>query len=98
MVIGGLTTLLWDGHLMPRVKRFRARRRHNTSPEGFTEDTAEGHVIPLEENSSEPDAIHRRINATSLKQPVEAPSTATAESSTYALRDEAMGAEHASRG
>jgi hypothetical protein len=86
MVIGGLAAFLWYGHLKPLITRFKTRRRHESSPDGFVEDTAEGNIVPLEENSSAPDLIHRRTIASSSKQPIEAPSTSRTESSTYALR------------
>jgi hypothetical protein len=87
MVIGGLATFLWYGHLKPRFTRFKARRRHESSPDGFVEDTAEDNIAPLEESSSAPDLIHRRINASSSKQPIEALSTSKVERLTLALRE-----------
>jgi hypothetical protein len=87
MVIGGLAAFLWYNHLKPRLTAFKARRRYESSPDGFAEDTAEGNIIPLEGNSSAPDLIHRRINASSSKQPVKALLTSKAESSTHALRE-----------
>jgi hypothetical protein len=87
MAIGGFAALLWYGHFSPLLTRFKARRRHESSPDGFVEDTAEGNIVPLEENPSASDLVHRRINASSPKQPVETPSTAGNESSTHALRE-----------
>jgi hypothetical protein len=87
MVIGGLTTFLWDGHLKPQLFRFKARRRHENSSNGLAEEAAEGNVVELDESSSRPDLIHRRINASSSKQPFQAPSDTRVESSTHALPD-----------
>src|SRR5271154_1574614 len=35
MVIGGLATFLWDGHLKPQIAKFKARRRRQSTPDGF---------------------------------------------------------------
>jgi hypothetical protein len=85
MVIGGLTTLLWDGHLKPQIGRFRAHRLHMSSPEGFVEDTGDVQVVPLQENSSQPESIHRRPNTTTPVLSVESPSTSAA----HVLEEEA---------
>jgi hypothetical protein len=87
MVIGGLTTLLWDGHLEPWLKRYKTRRRHESSPDGFTESTAEAHAVPLREVLPQPDLIYRRTNASLSKQSAQAPPAAEAESPTHAPRE-----------
>jgi len=65
MVTGGAVTFVWDGHLKPRLFRFRARRRAESSSNGLAEDTAEANVVVLEENTPRPDLIHRRTAASS---------------------------------
>jgi len=87
MVIGGLATFLWDGHLKPLLFRLKARRRHESSSNGSAENIAQDNVIALEENSSPLDLTHRRINASSSTQPSQAPLDTRAESSTHALPD-----------
>ena len=63
MIIGGLATFLWDGHLKPQIVKYKARRRHQSSPDGSTEDTADDNAVPLEDTSSSPNVVQRRNNA-----------------------------------
>jgi hypothetical protein len=79
MIIGGLATFLWDGHFKVQIAKFRARRRRQSHPVGFTEDTAgisAASVDALEGNSSSSAIVQRKTyaptNASSLKQPAEA--------------------------
>ncbi|KAM3085678.1 hypothetical protein ACMFMG_002744 [Clarireedia jacksonii] len=85
MIIGGLATFLWDGHLKRYLYRFKACRRRGSAFNGSAEDTAEGNAITLEENSAQPDLIHRRITASSSRQPLEAQLDTRAESSAHVL-------------
>lgn len=68
MIIGGLTTFLWDGHLKLHIVKYKARRRRQSSPDGYTEHTAVDNAVPLEETSSPPNVVQRRTNALSSEQ------------------------------
>jgi len=94
MVIGGLATFLWDGHLKPQIAKFKARRRRQSTPDGFAEDTAEDNAVPLEESSSPPNVIQRRANGSSSKQPAKAEINAPSESSTHGLPEAPAKKDH----
>ncbi|ERF75922.1 hypothetical protein EPUS_01288 [Endocarpon pusillum Z07020] len=68
MIIGGLATFLWDGHLKPQIVKYKARRRLRRSQDEFSEDTANDNAVPLEDTSSLPNVAHRRNNAISSRQ------------------------------
>jgi hypothetical protein len=87
MVIGGVATFIWDGHLKLQLSRFKARRHHESSSNDLAEGTAQGNVDALEENSTLPDLVHRRINASLSTQPFQHSSDTRTESSIHALPD-----------
>ncbi|KAF2420701.1 putative chromate ion transporter [Tothia fuscella] len=87
MVIGGLTTFLWDGHLKPKLTRFRAgrKRRNESALNGGPEDVVQDNAIALEAASPSSSLSHRKINTSlaartsqprrdaELERPVQAP-------------------------
>ena len=89
MVIGGLTTIIWDGFLHQRIARFRARRRRQSSPEGFAENSAESSSIPLESNPTASIVTHRKPTAASSSQPADTQSASSARSHHDAPAEEA---------
>jgi hypothetical protein len=83
LVSGGLATLLWDGHLRPRLVTFRARRRRESHLDGFAEGAAEVDAVPLEQPSTQSDLIHRRPTSHSSEQPTQSQAEAGADGSTH---------------
>ncbi|KAK9490790.1 chromate transporter-domain-containing protein [Lipomyces doorenjongii] len=66
MVIGGGSTLIWDGWLRQRIAKFRAKlKRKPVDPDRLVEET--GDSIPLEEQGSSAGGVQRRIVAGSAK-------------------------------
>lgn len=70
MVVGGLATFLWDGHMKPAIARFRARRMRASSPEGFVQDTAEPDVLPLREEVASVGLVQRKPNGSSSREQI----------------------------
>ncbi|KAK9323801.1 chromate transporter-domain-containing protein [Lipomyces orientalis] len=66
MVIGGLSTVIWDAWLRQRIAKFRAKlKRKPVDPHRLAEETAES--IPLEEASPSSSGVQRRSVTGSTK-------------------------------
>ncbi|KAK9350255.1 hypothetical protein V1523DRAFT_436486 [Lipomyces doorenjongii] len=66
MVIGGASTLIWDGWLRQRIAKSRAKlKRRPADPDRLAEET--GDSIPLEEHGSSAGGVQRRLAAGSAK-------------------------------
>lgn len=94
MVTGGITTLVWEGHFKPHIVKFRARRRRESSPEGFVEDRAEHTVAPLEESIPLPNLVQRRTNASSSIQSAEARNNSSSDNPSPELPEVAANKDH----
>jgi hypothetical protein len=91
MVIGGLVTFLWDSHFKPQIAKFKARRRLQSSPDGFTEATAGMDAAPidaLEANSSSATTVQRK------KQPAEVDSSGSSEMSAHGFPEALAEKDH----
>lgn len=91
MIVGGLAIFLWDGHLRPQLAKYRARRRHQSSPSEHVEETIGNNAVPLTESSSASNSVHRRVNATLPKQ------SAQPEVSTQGISETIMEQDHTIR-
>lgn len=91
MIIGGLATFLWDGHLKLQIAKYKARRRRRRSQDEISEDTANDNAVPLEDTFSSPNVAHRRNNAVSSRQ------SAPHESSAHELSEAPVQKDHTIR-
>ncbi|KAK9386345.1 chromate transporter-domain-containing protein [Lipomyces mesembrius] len=75
MVIGGGSTLIWDGWLRQRIAKFRAKlKRKPVDPDRLVEEI--GDSIPLEEQGSSAGGVQRRLATGSAKAKASAESSA----------------------